>query len=708
MLLPIGKLKAQSNYTWDGKRLVLDNGSIKRTILYDSEKGSFSSIQIFLKGDTNNLLRKDCPEFSFNANHAFLSGTSGWDFVECMPVSDKNNGKGASIHLRSRQKAPQISLRISYYVYPDLAYIRKDINITNLSQEDVAIENLNIEHINVSLDPVDSWIYTNYARMKKLGTYVGDWDDAVMMIHSTGSRRGVILGNEIPGVMKRSAFNTTVNNLEVGYTNVTQDYPFRKWIKKTENWTSHKVFTGWYVNSDNPQKELNTHYQDFSRRHLDFRINAIKQKPVFVYNTWTPFRTFVSDSLISSVAKAASECGVQEFVIDDGWQVNVGSRSSEKEWGGNYGDWQVDKNKFPNGLKSTFDYIKSLGMKPGLWISIGSATDNAKVYKEHPEWFVKNYKNQPGNLHFVADSSDFYSSCMGTDWVDYIKNTIVKLSKDYGLAYAKLDLSVVVSAYVTDKKVSGCYATNHPYHKDHPESLIVLYDRLLQLFDDIHKEAPDLFIDCTFETAGKIQLMDLAISQHAEGNWLSNFEEPFPIGPLRVRQMAWWRSAAIPASSLVIGNQQFDSPNFDFVFKSLMGTLAIVLGDPRKISIQKRKWIKDWSNFLQNVQKKYNYMEFRQDLVGFGEPAEGSWDGWSRINTETKEGGLVGVFKQDAKETQRTVFINTLDPKATYKILEAPYERLVSRMTGKQLSETGFKVRINKNYGAVVYEIERE
>ena len=33
---------------------------------------------------------------------------------------------------------------------------------------------------------------------------------------------------------------------------------------------------------------------------------------------------------------------------------------------------------------------------------------------------------------------------------------------------------------------------------------------------------------------------------------------------------------------------------------------------------------------------------FRQDLAGFGEPREGQWDGYQRINTETQSGGLVG------------------------------------------------------------------
>jgi hypothetical protein len=56
---------------------------------------------------------------------------------------------------------------------------------------------------------------------------------------------------------------------------------------------------------------------------------------------------------------------------------------------------------------------------------------------------------------------------------------------EYGLEYAKLDFSVITSAYVNEDSISGCYATDHPYHRDHQESFIVIYERLLELFDEL-------------------------------------------------------------------------------------------------------------------------------------------------------------------------------------------------------------------------------
>ena len=55
-------------------------------------------------------------------------------------------------------------------------------------------------------------------------------------------------------------------------------------------------------------------------------------------------------------------------------------------------------------------------------------------------------------------------------------------------------------------------------------------------------------------------------------------------------------------------------------------------------------------------------MSYRQDLNGFGEPMEGMWDGFQRINTDIKDGGIVCVFRHGAVETKRLLTVNYLNP----------------------------------------------
>ena len=427
-----------------------------------------------------------------------------------------------------------MSVELNYLLYPHLPIIRKWIEIQNDGPVDIKLESLTTEDLVTNLSFVRSVVLHNYARMKHIGRFVGNWDDPVVVVHDITQQKGMALGNEAASVLKRTAYHTdATSNIEIGLTRPGQSYPFRKWLKPGESWEGPKSFIALYTNSDDGFQVVDDEVNELLVEHIKPRIIALKEKPTFVYNTWYPFRTFVSDTLIRDVAKAAAECGIQEFIIDDGWEVNENGKTSTKGWGRNYGDWLVDKNKFPGGLKPTFDYIKSLGMKPGLWISLAGATPDSKVFREHPEWFVQTKDGQPGNLHYQPDDGRFYTASFGTQWVDYIKKTIIGLVDDYGLAYAKLDLAVATSPYVNDDSISGDYAKGNPYFRDHEESFGVIYDRLLNLFDELHQEAQGLFIDCTFETAGKLQLMDYAIAKHAEGNWLSNFEEPSPVGPLQ-------------------------------------------------------------------------------------------------------------------------------------------------------------------------------
>jgi alpha-galactosidase len=701
----ISKLYSQSFYTISGNDITMNNGELIRIVKISHD--SVYSSRLSIQSDGKNFISPG-REFSFLLNDKIVDGYSGWELVSVKKTEDENLGEAIKITLKGKKKTNPVSLEINYMLYPESPVIRKWISVINTGNEDIKLEALNVEDLQTRLSQVSSVVYNNYGRMKHLGRFVGDWDDPVIVVHEVTQERGMALGNEAPSILKRTAYHTVQNNIEIGLTHPGQDFPFRKWLKPGENWESPKTFICLYTKTANGFDVINNEVNEFIVKHMQLRINSLKNKPTFVYNTWYPFRTFVSDTLIRDVANAASECGIQEFIIDDGWQVNAGSSSSTRGWGSNYGDWIVDKHKFPQGLKSTFDYISSLGMKPGLWISVGSATSDSKVFNEHPEWFVDNILHKPGDLHLAGENGNFYSSCFGTDWFEYIKKTILALANDYGLAYAKLDFSVVTSAYVNNNKVSGCYATNHPYHRDHEESFIVIYERILKLFDELHKEAPDLFIDCTFETAGKLQLMDYAIARHAEGNWLSNFEEPSPIGPLRVRQMAWWRSPALPASSLVIGNLQLDDRDFELCLKSLIGTLPIVLGDPRKLTTDQRANVKKWSVWMQAMQEKYNYMNYRKDLPGFGEPKEGAFDGWMRLNFENRSGGIFGVFREGSLEDSRKVFLTDLDPAQKYIIRLAPDGKEVLRASGEKLMEEGFQITISKLHDGNIYEVGKE
>ena len=676
---------------WTKTELILCNGIVRRTIKLPSVDGKFLTISYKPLTGGFNYFSDTCTDFQFEVNNVVYSGRERWKMVNIEVITDDNEGSGAAVKLISQDK--NVELTLKFLMYPNSPAIRKSLVVKNLSENIVKLESVDIEKFEVpGYYPVTfSWIYHDYGRRRYIGPYDGGKQDALIIVHDMNREQGIVLGNEATGVMKHTSVFFEAQDLCVGLTHKNSLFPFRKWIQKGDSFETPQVFTMVYNHQKTPDLILNTAVPDFVRKFMGIRLSALKEKPTFVYNTWEPFYKNINEKLVMELAKAAADAGMKEFVIDDGWQDC-------------YGDWGIDMKKFPNGLKPVFDYIKSLGMKPGLWVSIGSASPESKVYKAHPEWFVLDKNGKPTSLH-APDDNEKFTACFGTGWYDYIKGILLKLSVDYGLEYFKLDFAVVTSAYTYDHTQSGCYSTNHQGHKDHNESLYTNYERLWQLFDELHKAKPELFIDCTFETMGGTQLIDYALLKHAEGDWLSNFEGTAgEKTDIRIRNMAWWRSPAIPATSLVIGNPQMQDSDWETHIKSIAGALPIMLGDPRKLSETDLKKYRGYADWLQKMESKYSIMSFRQDLSGFGEPMEGMWDGFQRINTETKSGGILGIFRHGSVEVKRIVTVNYLIPDVTYyvKTMEG---KVIETLTGNDLKEKGFEVSLEGVYSGDLFEI---
>ncbi|GAB2587364.1 hypothetical protein GCM10027190_40480 [Spirosoma areae] len=690
-------LFAQPFAKWTKTELKLNNGVVERTIKLPEKKGSFTTTSYKpVQGDFKYLLAEN-TDFQFEINNKIYSGKGNWEFKSVEKHSDSKSGDGATVTLVSEDKKIEVS--VQFLLYPNLPVIRKNLVVKNLIAQAVKLESVDIEKFEVVFFYAStySWVCHDYGRRRSVGPYDGNMQDALLTVHNSDWQQGIVIGNEASGVMKHTSVFWNDLNICTGLTHKDARFPFRKYIAKGESFTTPQVFTIVYNNLKDPDEMLNTAVPDFVRKHMGIRLSELKEKPTFVYNTWLPYKQDINEKRVMELAKAAAAAGMKEFIVDEGWQDK-------------YGDLGVDKKKFPNGLKPVFDYIKSLGMKPGLWLSVGSASPDSKVYQSHPEWFVKSKDGKPFSIVIDWDKSgqdNKYTACLGTGWSDYIKKVCTRLIEEHGLEYFKLDFSVVSSPYRQDPAESGCYATGHSGHKDHSESLFTNYEFMWKLFDELHRIKPDLFIDCTYETMGGVQLIDYAMLKHADGNWLSNFYGSDEKIDLRIRNMAWWRSPAVPATALVIGNPEMQNAGWEMHLKSLAGALPIMLGDSRKLSEVDLKKYRGYADWLQKMANKHDIMSYRQDLPGFGEPMEGMWDGFQRINTETKLGGIIGVFRHGATESKRLVIINYLDTNKMYSIKELDGTTITTQK-GAELQAKGFEVVIDKLYDGKLFEISSE
>lgn len=681
------------------------SGKVNRFVRFKDGKIMGASYRLATGGE---FMQANSREFSLQVNDKTYTGWNEWKDVRVSRRDRPDGGRETAVSFTALDGS--FALTLTYSSFPDLSLVSKTLRIANTGTGDAKVESVCVEDFATTIDPTEGLTYRQYGRFSVPGPYVGNWDDPLVVLHELQKRRGLAVGNETAGVIKRTSTFEGGHALRAGVTMPNDPHPFRRWLKPGESWTSASVFTVPFAEESDPQAVVNGAVSDYVRKYMGVHVAKLAHRPTLVYANWEPFASRSDERTCNELVDAVADCGGEEFLLDAIWYVNRHqAKARSTDFQHFCGDWIVDAKKFPSGLKPLFDHVRARGMRPGLWFALASTDFTSEVYLAHPEWHVKDARGKSTYLHTsMGESRAIITMCLGTDWYNYIRDTIVSAVKEHGLAYVKLDLTIAASAYIYRADHSGCYATNHPGHRDRAESFDVIYARCLQLFDELHAAAPDLYVDCTFETAGKLQLMDYGIARHADGNWLSNISGTRANGNLRMRSYAWGRTPALPASSLVIGNLRMDAPTHLVDYKSLMGAFPMMLGDPRKLSPSARAEFKRLADWVKGVEARHSMMLFRQDLAGFGEPCEGRWDGYQRINTETKSGGLVGVFRQNAAEASRQVTVRGLDPVARYAVIRSPEEKPFATMTGAELAEKGFRVEFANRQDGELFEIRRQ
>jgi len=112
-----------------------------------------------------------------------------------------------------------------------------------------------------------------------------------------------------------------------------------------------------------------------------------KVRPV-LYNSWEATEFNVSETGQIELAEKAASIGAERFVMDDGW---FGQRANDRA---GLGDWYVNKQKFPNGLKPLIDQVHLLGMDFGLWVEPEMVNPDSDLYRAHPDW-VLHFNDRP-------------------------------------------------------------------------------------------------------------------------------------------------------------------------------------------------------------------------------------------------------------------------------------------------------------------------
>ncbi|MBO3335028.1 alpha-galactosidase [Clostridium perfringens] len=388
-------------------------------------------------------------------------------------------------------------------------------------------------------------------------------------------------------------------------------------------------------------------------------------RPILL-NSWEALSFSIDEEKIKELATNASKLGVELFVLDDGW---FGKRNNDNA---GLGDWNVNKEKFPNGLNEIIEYINKLGMDFGIWIEPEMVNKDSELYRSHPDWIIHDPNRKPShtrNQYTLDFSRD--------EVVDHIYNQIEKLLSDYNISYVKWDMNrYITECYSKDK---GANLQGTVYHK-YILNVYKLYDKLTTRFPNI------LFESCSSGGAR----FDPGMLYYAPQTWTSDNTDAME----RIK-IQYGSSLVYPLISM--GSHVSESPNQQVFRETALETRANVayfgnLGyelDVNKLSDNEKEEIKKQIQFYKENREVFQFGEFYR----IKNPYKNNISAWM-VKSNDEKAIILGCYKllNHANEGKERVKLFGLDKDGDYK-LSYPYEK---EFKGDELMNVG--ISMNDDY----------
>lgn len=168
-------------------------------------------------------------------------------------------------------------------------------------------------------------------------------------------------------------------------------------------------------------------YHDLYRTRLARGVWRDAVRPILI-NNWEATYFDFNEEKILNIASRAKDIGIEMFVLDDGW---FGKRNIDNC---SLGDWIVNPEKLPNGMKGLSEKIHAMGLKFGLWFEPEMISPDSDLYRAHPDWclHVDGRKRTEERSQLMLDMSR-------KDVQDYVIEAVCAVLASAQIDYVKWD-----------------------------------------------------------------------------------------------------------------------------------------------------------------------------------------------------------------------------------------------------------------------------
>jgi len=338
------------------------------------------------------------------------------------------------------------------------------------------------------------------------------------------------------------------------------------------------------------------------------------------------------------------------FWLDAGWYTGCNGLKKNGSWWQNVGNWSVEKERFPRGLKPVSDAVHQVGSKFMVWFEPERVRPETQIAKEHPEWLIK----LPKEDNALLDLGN-------KDALAWITKKITDLLKNEGIDYYRQDFNFDPMPY---------WIAN-----DKPDRIgiseIKHIEGLYAFWDSILATSPNLLID---NCASGGRRLDLETTSRSAPLWRTDYQYGEPNG---YQCHTYGLNFYLPIHGTAI--YKTDS----YTFRSGLGATTVMNWEVTgKVSepipdIQKR--IQDYKNL-----RPYFYGDYYPLTENRNVTRDNVWLAYQLNRPEQNDGIVVAFRREGAPNESISTRFYGLDSNATYELFYEDYGVKVKK-TGKEL-----------------------
>ena len=400
-----------------------------------------------------------------------------------------------------------------------------------------------------------------------------------------------------------------------------------------------------------------------------------------LYNSWEATEFNVDEAGQKALADKAARIGVELFVMDDGW---FGQRNDDHA---GLGDWYVNPQKFPNGLGPLIQYVKSKGMKFGLWVEPEMVNPNSNLYRKHPDWVI-NFSGRPR----TEGRNQLVLNLARDDVKEYLLATLVKLLRENDIDFLKWDMNRHFSepgwpevAPADERKLWVNYVLN-------------LYD----IIDQLRAKYPKLEIESCSGGGGRV---DLGILKRVEQAWSSDNTDAFD----RLTIQDGFTHAYAPKLMM---DWVTDVPNMNGRSTPLKFRFLAAMMGSMGIGANLNRWSDEDFALASKMAAYYKTIRAtvqEGDLYRLASPHEGELTASQYVSRDGRQSVLFAFLRsQQFLRPAPTIYLRGLGPNANYRVISID-DKLIDKadvLSGAYLMNHGLDFNLTGDFDSTSITLE--